>query len=1148
MATVLLQEDPTKQAKASVKGTGKGIQEILFFPAINKDLNPENEERVSEFWALDVKKLEVFNKETEKYLKASEKLAIAKEKLKNAQKDPVAFNALNEEILEIHEEIRQLFKDENDTDTSNSNQDSNDKEGNEKKKEDTNPVKLGSFKNLIECTGAISKKTYHISVKDLVKVRDTKAKHNAFNEFRFKTNMFDNSAEAKTMYHAFYEILTDSNDGTTDDKLKKQKESDKKEKNSKVIEVLKKVRVEMTEKWDFGKVDKKEGTLKLGRIKRFIKNDAIRNLLIRDEVSEVVDSFSKYVNENARLSISDKTNKRDQIIELLEKPENEFDHYHWNKAMLGIKNLWQDTDKKFVSKVTTGYPKIPLNLSDRKKLIKLINDQKLPPAYFNATAGAQLMRYTANAGGVAEFNFKEGKAKVAYKGDAQFSLAEASAGINLYLPHEAGAAWAFKVDVRKETYSFQKVAETELLETNPLFVHDSFLVLPQNIKSITEQVANLNFRKIEQSDAKKEFLIQVVGHTDSSGSTAYNKALGYNRAHAVHAFFTNNHAQWVKNFDENKWGAPEREMMELALYMSTFPDEDFEKVMNLPVSNTGKIEDDLAQKVALASQKYFYKKEMPGPVKFSGINLETKSLFSPTFFQDLLSSKQDTPNIQDLSNRDLVILYFQRMQHYALRQVSGVRVKDFRYFYVDEDIYPVISKGEEELKEEVKGKIAANRRVSLNVTESVRETKKVEEEIDLGKGRMHVEGNTSAFVGASVELSTSFEVNTYKGVAQLVGKKKETKDKQTEYKNGVVVAKDENKNNPSTDISLFGADAGGKGSAFAGAKIQGSIGVGLEWDNPDDSEKKFNKLASVGGALTGTAGVGVEGEFKIGYDSTTGTFQVKLKANATWGFGGGGALSFSVGVMQLYDFAVLVYKKLEDKDFNFLDIFENETNTDGTKTESSINVYELYIAWINELWQQDEFFKAGTAALLHNAALGFGILQKGLDLIEDFNKYKVNRNNTENMAQNIIKGEGKQMLQYVPPKVKGRMLYQLAEYKYNQYMFEGVQKVYDTVVNKLGSDAYSDFEEAAKTILFSMKHAREWQEAMEHMAMKTADGKGYQAYDKTVANSVGRLLRIQESKQFLQNELLTDTDDWLAVENHIKNIPGLKKLWQTKAS
>ena len=157
---------------------------------------------------------------------------------------------------------------------------------------------------------------------------------------------------------------------------------------------------------------------------------------------------------------------------------------------------------------------------------------------------------------------------MAYAADAKISLAEASAKLDIYLPDQAGQDLVFNMVETIECYEFEDMGSAGLINNNqPLFLDDNNLLLPAGVVTVVGQVKNLQFDKYSKLDPNKEYLIQVVGHTDATGSVEYNQKLGQVRADAVQAFFTNNHAAWTKNFKDGLWGDEEREMMLLAYHI-----------------------------------------------------------------------------------------------------------------------------------------------------------------------------------------------------------------------------------------------------------------------------------------------------------------------------------------------------------------------------------------------------------------------------------------------------------------------------------------------------------------------------------------------------------------------------------------------------
>ncbi|MBA6314772.1 hypothetical protein [Cellulophaga baltica] len=96
----------------------------------------------------------------------------------------------------------------------------------------------------------------------------------------------------------------------------------------------------------------------------------------------------------------------------------------------------------------------------------------------------------------------------------------------------------------------------------------------------------------------------------------------------------------------------------------------------------------------------------------------------------------------------------------------------------------------------------------------------------------------------------------------------------------------------------------------------------------------------------------------------------------------------------------------------------------------------------------------------------------------------------------------------------------------------------------MDGDLYKNCEQAAIIIIKTVNHGREWQEIIEHLAIKDPDGKEYQVYDEAAKkNDPGNLLRAQEGSQFLR-KLLNDIEDWNSVCNHVNKLPHLEEAWK----
>lgn len=1084
MAKVTLTEDQSKKATTTIKA-GEGIKEILYFPKVPKDLNniPDDEESegyVEEIWALQGNMLELFIAETEKYDEAAKKLAEAQEKMASAT-TKTAIDEAQKELEEAQETMRTTLV----------------KGFGKKEDEVLTPVPQGTGKNLIECIGFVNKRMYYISVQDLVKVESAKK---GSKNFRF-------SSEADGLFASMKEYATDSNKGDADEKLKNKFWS---------------YQAKINKEWKFLN-KRREGQIKLKRLERFVTDPAIREFLKATDTCQIIDTTAKFLNETANFSYQQKEQKLKEIKGYLNLEDDKFSHYHWGKVILGVQEIWAKEDPGFFDEFRLENEEIPLDEAARKKIAAELDKKELPDVTFDASGGAQFMRYSANSGGVVDLDFANGKVSASYNGDAKLSIAEAGAEFNRYFPNNNGIKFEFRVPVRKECFVSNIIDDGENDAPPPMFAHNSSFVLPAAIIDVGIQMQGIAVNKNNKS--KTEQFIQVAGHADTTGSNDYNEIIGYRRAKATHALFTDDKAQWQEYFKRGIWKDEERDFLFLSLYMMNAHPKDFEKrFLDMKMNDQDTFDHIILRELQWACATYNYP---ISKVKSSSLRSQLeKTLITdgPAKSNTILSKVFTMIKDDDAS---LINDYQTQLKKLLLKKVNGIDEEDFNLFYADTEAHPVLTFGEENLKVEKQGRVVANRRVTLRTWEVTVENQNDEVDINLGKGRIKVHGQVSCFVGATVALSAGVEFNTYKGAAQLVGKRK-VKDVVTSYNKDKELK---------TDEKLGPGNATAKATAFAGAKAEASLSAALEWYNPEKAAAGFGLLASVGGMVTGTAGAGIEGEFRIGYDRVSKTFQVKMKAQATWGLGGGGAWSLSIGVQQLYDFVVLVYHKLEENDFNFVDIFENEKDNLGNRTESEIDVYQLYIAWVAELWKQKEYFKAGNALLVGAAAkTAFSFFDDVNKLILKYNTYENNKEETQNIIYNVL--ENSKMMRYTPPKVKGHMLYMLTRYKSSGF---------GEFINDLAAlDDNVTAEDAAVTLIKTIRYAREWKEVMEHMAVKTNDGKSYDPYNKNTIDSYiykGDTIRVQHSVHFLRNELLNDYDDWAKVRQHLQGMEDWDKAW-----
>ena len=114
------------------------------------------------------------------------------------------------------------------------------------------------------------------------------------------------------------------------------------------------------------------------------------------------------------------------------------------------------------------------------------------------------------------------------------------------------------------------------------------------------------------------------------------------------------------------------------------------------------------------------------------------------------------------------------------------------------------------------------------------------------------------------------------------------------------------------------------------------------------------------------------------------------------------------------------------------------------------------------------------------------------------------------------------------------MLFQITEF------YSGF---WDIISEDGWGDPYKSAEQAGNAIIESIKHGREWQEILEHLAVKRSNG-SYLPIDEN--NKWKRISRANSGKRYLKEHLFDDDEDWKRVKKHINKLPNLDRAWRWK--
>jgi type VI secretion system secreted protein VgrG len=204
-----------------------------------------------------------------------------------------------------------------------------------------------------------------------------------------------------------------------------------------------------------------------------------------------------------------------------------------------------------------------------------------------------------------------------------------------------------------------------------------------------------------------------------------------------------------------------------------------------------------------------------------------------------------------------------------------------------------------------------------------------ERQVDFGAVRVLLDVTLSAFVGASVLASANIDVSLkHEGdpsSARLAIKGTNIRDKIAAH------------------AKVEEAEVGG--SVFAGAKAGGTVGAQLQWKNPEtmgpapktfkgqqalakklkamsvmerDSLMDWCELAAVNAGAEFACGIGVTGEFRVGYEPKVGKFILRAKAALVCGPGVSGRVGVDVDADHVVEFVKFVYYKIKHLNFSYI--------------------------------------------------------------------------------------------------------------------------------------------------------------------------------------------------------------------------------------
>lgn len=307
-------------------------------------------------------------------------------------------------------------------------------------------------------------------------------------------------------------------------------------------------------------------------------------------------------------------------------------------------------------------------------------------------------------------------------------------------------------------------------------------------------------------------------------------------------------------------------------------------------------------------------------------------------------------------------------------------------------------------------------------------------QFDLGYMRSKLEFSPYGFAGASCQASAGVFFEYVPGDKQTRGKvqlRGSTKDDQ--------------------------GFAGLGGEAFVGIKVGAEVLGSREWQNPENNNE-WATLMTVGAEGEVAAGGAAEAKYDITYKN--GKFRVEAKAALVWGYGGGGGFLFTVDGNSIVEFCTFVYHQLKNKDFNFVDLLDDE----AFNYYSLLRLYVLLVGG-----PMGETYLMGIKAFERGVEAGRRFLIEMKNEVEDalaiLENAKIHMEKAKALIDRILANPD--LTLFLTPEGKGQLLRYLC-YEENWGMYHNLQ------------------EQAITAILKTLQTRNEFKEVMEHL---TSDGR-----------------------------------------------------------
>ncbi|AJQ97922.1 OmpA family protein [Gynuella sunshinyii] len=307
---------------------------------------------------------------------------------------------------------------------------------------------------------------------------------------------------------------------------------------------------------------KAEWNIKSGQVSVKTIMPGLAAWLLDDELT-ALDNWIAGINETLKWQSSASDKRRKVILEHLQAEPLTLEDY--SKANRLAQETWDKENPiaGYTFDLLRKAPQIKGQKynSARQDLIHTVEQIPLPTARWDASAEANLMRYSMGASTGLAMDLTKGVICAEAKAEMDIALAEGKLQGALYYPDTSGHEAKVTMTVKTKKGDWQ-VFDRAVPNQVHFDVDSEFI----NLWAVTDIFESLrHWELLKKTIGQNKYQLTIIGHTSAPGTREYNRRLSQRRAQVVYGLLSNNPRIWEIMFIDQHWGDVERIYMRTAI-------------------------------------------------------------------------------------------------------------------------------------------------------------------------------------------------------------------------------------------------------------------------------------------------------------------------------------------------------------------------------------------------------------------------------------------------------------------------------------------------------------------------------------------------------------------------------------------------------